>query len=386
MNTPTIDSIIKKSIELRHLLHRRPELSWQEEQTAALIRSRLDELDIPWRVCATHGTVATLVSEKGGAHVALRADMDAMEVMETADLDFRSEVEGCMHACGHDGHIASLLAMAAWLKLHEKSLPGSVSLLFQPAEEGGHGAREMIADGALDGIDLIYGYHNWPAIPFGRAVCPDGPIMSGNGTFHITLQGKGGHASQPEVCRDPVLAAAAVTLNLQQIVSRRMAPQSATVVSVGSIEGPGSAMVTPEYTRLEGSIRLSQPELREQINQLIEQITKDTARSYGVTAEIEIRSRYDATINHTESAEKYRQALAKEFGHDWRMDSLPLPIMASEDFSYYLQEIPGAYALIGNAVGDDFAKPCHSPSYKFNDKLIEPLIRIFSCLVGAPCP
>ncbi len=141
-----------------------------------------------------------------------------------------------MHGCGHDGHMATMLPTAEWLKRHESALPGPVSFLFQPAEEGGFGARAMIADGALDGIDRIFGWHNWPTIPFGKAICPAGPVMAANAVFQIVLQGSGGHASQPELCRDPVFAAAAVTLGLQQIVSRRLPPQQAAVISLTSID------------------------------------------------------------------------------------------------------------------------------------------------------
>jgi hippurate hydrolase len=291
-----------------------------------------------------------------------------------------------MHACGHDGHTAALWATAAWLKAHETDLPGPVTLLFQPAEEGGHGARKMIEEGALNGIDRIYGWHNWPAIPWGQAACPDGPVMSGNGTFHITLTGKGGHASQPEICRDPVLAAAAVTLNLQQIVSRRLPPQSATVISVASIEAPSAPTVTPETARIEGSIRLAQPELRPLVNELIEQITQDTARTYGVTAQVETVKRYEATINHPEAAAEYRRALESSLGEEWQMQNLPLPIMASEDFSYYLNEVPGAFALIGMAREDNFQAPCHSPHYQFNDDLLPRVVEVFARLAGAPLP
>jgi hippurate hydrolase len=379
-------SIIADAVAFRHTLHRHPELTWQEADTAGRIRRQLDELDIPWRTCARYGTVASLAPGAGGEHVALRGDIDALPIDEAADVPYRSEAPGCMHACGHDGHTAALWAAAAWLKVHEDQLPGPVSLLFQPAEEGGHGARHMIEDGALEGVDIIYGWHNWPMIPFGQAVCPDGPVMAGNGTFHIELRGRGGHASQPEYCRDPVLAAAAVTLNLQQIVSRRLAPQSSAVVSVSSIEAPSQPTITPERVQMAGSIRLAQPQLREQINQLIIQTARDTARTYGVEAEVTVKSRYDATVNHPDAAARYRQALEDEFGENWRMQKLALPIMASEDFSYYLNKIPGAFALIGMARENDFRDSCHSPHYRFNDELLAPVVRLFARLAGAPLP
>ncbi|GAA0679928.1 M20 aminoacylase family protein [Marinobacterium maritimum] len=378
--------IITAAVQFRHQLHRQPELTWQEENTSRLIREQLDTLKIPWRSCARYGTVATLAPDAPGTHIALRGDIDALPIDELTDLPYRSEQPGCMHACGHDGHTAALWAAAAWLKTHEAELPGPVTLLFQPAEEGGHGAHSMIEDGALNGVEQIYGWHNWPAIPYGQAVCPDGPVMSGNGTFEIELHGQGGHASQPELCRDPVLAAAAITLNLQQIVSRRLPPQAACVISVTQIKAISAANVTPETVSLGGSIRLSQPELRDTINCLIKEITEDTARSYGVNAQVETAKRYEATINHVDAATRYRDALEASLGSDWSCNSIHLPIMASEDFSYYLNRIPGAFALIGMAREDNYQHSCHSPHYVFNDDLIPKVVEVFARLVGAPLP
>ncbi|WP_207062701.1 N(2)-acetyl-L-2,4-diaminobutanoate deacetylase DoeB2 [Motiliproteus sp. SC1-56] len=378
--------ILEEAIAFRHELHRYPELTWREEETARRIRERLDQLNIPWRSCAEHGTVAILAAQAPGEHIALRGDIDALPISEKAEVPFRSQNPGCMHACGHDGHTAALWATAAWLKANEDSLAGPVTLLFQPAEEGGHGARKMIEEGALDGVDRVFGWHNWPAIPFGQAVCPSGPVMSGNGSFQITVHGRGGHASQPELCRDPVLAAAAITQDLQQIVSRRMPPQSAAVVSVTSLQADSAENVIPDTARLAGGIRLGSPELRQPINQAIQEIAEATARSYGCTADVTLKPRYEATVNHADAAEAYRDALAEEFGSHWQAN-IPTPIMASEDFSYYLANRPGAFALIGMAAeGGEYCLPCHNARYQFNDALLAPMTRIFARLVGAPLP
>ena len=175
MNTKPWNNHVAEAIELRHAIHRRPELAYDEFQTAELIRNRLNELGIPWDACAGTGTLGRLAQDKSGRHIALRGDIDALPINEITGKPYASEVAGCMHACGHDGHTATLLGTAAWLKAHEAELPGPVTLLFQPAEEGGHGAKRMIEDGALNGIEAIFGWHRWPAIPFGKAVCPDGP-------------------------------------------------------------------------------------------------------------------------------------------------------------------------------------------------------------------
>jgi len=388
--TKSWQAILETAIASRHWLHQHPELTWEESQTAEYIRTQLSALDIAWRVCAQYGTVATLGAGLGGQHIGFRADMDALPITEASGVEYCSLESGKMHACGHDGHTATLLATAAWFKQNESLLTHPISLLFQPAEEGGHGAKKMIEDGALEGVDCLYGWHNWPALSFGKALCPDGPVMSGNGTFHITLKGRGGHASQPELTRDPVLAAAAVTLNLQQIVSRRLPPQANAVVSVTSIDAISNVTVIPDQVKLAGSIRLSQPQWRTPINELIKDISRTTADSYGVAADIDIRARYEATINHVVPAGDYRAALQAELGESSSESEVLMPLMASEDFSYYLNEIPGAFALVGMAEvadnGQHFSAPCHSPEYVFNDRVIEQVVRVFSRLAGVPVP
>ncbi len=329
--------------------------------------------------------MATLAPAAAGRHVALRADMDAMPVDEATALPHASELAGVMHACGHDGHMATLMAATGWLHQHESALPGPVSLLFQPAEEGGHGAREMIAGGALDGVDVIFGWHNWPAIPFGKAACPDGAVMSANGTFTIEVRGAGGHASQPEECRDPVLAAAAITVALQQVVARRTAPQRAAVVAVTSIDAPSvSATTTPDTATLGGSVRVSDTTQRDAVFQLITEVATATAAAHGVDVVVTPTTRYGATVNHPGPAAELRGVLAERLGHDWHDDDVLVPIMASEDFSYYLDEVPGAFALVGADDGNGHREPCHSPRYDFNDRLIDPVAGVFATLAGAP--
>ncbi|WP_321275838.1 N(2)-acetyl-L-2,4-diaminobutanoate deacetylase DoeB2 [Thiomicrorhabdus indica] len=384
--------IIKVATQMRHWFHQHPELTWQEENTAERIRQVLTDWGIEWRACATFGTVGVIapnIKQEGGKNIALRADMDALPIEETSEVEFASTVEGKMHACGHDGHMAALLGTALWLKQNESQLTNSVTLLFQPAEEGGHGALKMIEDGALEGVDEVYGWHNWPAMEFGTAVCPDGAVMSGNGAFEIQLEGIGGHASQPETCRDPLLAGAAISLNLQQIVSRRMPPQAATVVSVTQFETDSSATnVTPQTARLAGSLRFSEPQWYEPLAQLIEQIAEDTAKTYGVHAQVKIKPYYPATINHALPAGHFRKVLQNELGEGFSNVDMAVPIMASEDFSYYLRERPGAFALIGMADSEAqaYQYACHHPNYQFNDHLLELVMRSFCQIVGVDVP
>lgn len=386
------ESLSRYMTGVRRSLHQTPELAWEEVATAGWIRGRLTELEIPWRAVAGTGTVATLTpKEIQGPHLAFRADMDALPIQEATGLPFASRIEGIMHACGHDGHMAALLGTAKWMRQHESDPAGPVSFVFQPAEEGGHGALRMLEEGGLAGVDAIYGWHNWPALPLGKALCPDGTVMSGNGTFRITVRGQGGHASQPEAARDPVPAAAAITLNLQQIVSRRLPPQAKVVLSVTSLDGRGSPTIIPGRVVLEGSFRFSEARWRAPIETLLVEIGESTAASYGVSAEVEVFPRYGPTVNEPVSAACCRAALEAEFGAGFDRAELLLPIMASEDFSYYLNQLPGAFALIGIAENETegapgFSAPCHSAHYRFNDKALPHVVRIFSRLAGVPPP
>ena len=381
--------IIATAQSLRHEIHSYPELSWQEKATSERIRKKLTSLNIPWQVCADTGTVAMInhnAKQHTAPHIALRGDMDALPIQEQTGKEWTSKHSGCMHACGHDGHTATLLATAEWLKLHENKLAGKVTLLFQPAEEGGHGAKKMIEKGALNDVDEIYGWHNWPAIPFGKIVCPDDIVMCGNGTFSVLINGKGGHASQPELCRNPVLAASAITLNLQQIVNHHLPPGKTAVVSVTSIDAPSTPTVIPEQAKLSGSIRFADQQTRDQINDLIKQISQETAESFGVECEVTISPRYDATINHPEQANKVRQIWQQDNEQQQIDENIKVPIMASEDFHYYLNEIPGAFVLVGADDGNGNDVPCHSQYYDFNDHLIPLVTKLYAQIVGAPVP
>lgn len=367
------DDVVNFAINFRHELHKNPELTWEETNTAKAIREILDNHNITYKTYANTGTVAIFAQDKKGLHIALRGDIDALPLEEKTDVEYKSTKPKCMHACGHDGHTATLMAVAIWLKQNEKKLQNPVSLIFQPAEEGGHGAKKMLEEGALKNVDMIFGWHNWPAIKFGQAICPEGTVMAGNGTFHITLKGQGGHSSQPELCRDPVLAASALTIALQQIVSRQVAPQDAVVVSVTSIDAPSGVTVIPDTAKVEGSIRVPNLKLKEKVFKQIEIISQNIATTYNVDIDVELRDRYNATINHKEASSKVRKVLKETLGEQWQSD-IATPIMASEDFSYYLNDIPGAFALIGSDDGEEkHQKACHNVYYDFNDKLIKPV-------------
>lgn len=374
--------LIQTAIAIRREFHKIPEPCWKEVATSAAIGKMLDELNISWRPCAKTGIVAHIAQGQSGDHLALRTDIDGLVLQETADVPWKSTVPGCMHGCGHDGHIATMLATAEWLKKHEATLPGPVSFLFQPAEEGGYGAKGMIADGALEGVDRIFGWHNWPTIPFGRAVCPAGPVMAANASFQVVIKGSGGHASQPELCCDPVLAAAAITLGMQQIVSRRLPPQQAAVISVTSIDARSTETVIPDQAVLTGSVRVETTGDLQLISELIASTSQSIAAGYNVAAEVEFLPRYPAVVNDPTEAGRVQGILSEVLGTDWLHKETPVPLMASEDFSYYLEKVPGAFAIAGAGDGGLFSIPCHNSRYVFNDQLIEPMARVMVRLAG----
>lgn len=371
---------------IRRELHQRPELSWEEHGTAETIRKTLTALGIRWRKCAETGTVAVLNEHGTTPAIALRADIDALPIIEDSGAEWSSTHSGCMHACGHDGHTAALLATARWLKQHETELSRQVILLFQPAEEGGHGAREMIREGALEGVSEIYGWHNWPAFPYGTMACPDELVMCGNGTFDIQLSGKGGHASQPEACTDVVLAGSAIVVAMQQVVSRRLPPQANAVVSITQFHAGNAPTVLADTATIGGSIRVPDEATRALVNNAISETATNTAAAYGVECDVTHHGRYQATINHSAQAQTSRAVWTELYGEKALDHGRPMPVMASEDFSYYLREIPGAFALIGSDDGRRNPYPCHSPHYDFNDRLIEDVCRWFCRLTGMRTP
>lgn len=371
--------IVRHATSLRHELHRHPEKTWEERDTAARIRRELERLEVPYRTCAETGTVAEL----GNGHasrIALRADIDALPIRELTARPYASVTEGVMHACGHDGHAASLLATVAWFKQHEDTLPVGVRFLFQPAEEGGHGAKRMIEDGCLEGVEQIYGYHNLPTMPFGCYAAPGGSVMVSNGHFQVKLRGSGGHAATPEVCRDALLAGAQFATLAQQIVARNVAPQVAAVITITTFHCGTARNVIADEAVLTGTIRAEKTELRQELADRLEEVLQGVCVAVGVTADFAFEPAYEATVNHPGPARRLRQALALEFGTG-RESQQGVPFMGGEDFSYYLQKVPGAYALIGSGRSER-DPPLHSPHYDFNDALIASVVRTWSHLVG----
>ncbi len=375
--------IADHAIALRRDLHRHPELMYAVERTAGVVRTELDRLGIPWRACAGTGTVADLGAGASGPRIALRADLDALPLTELTGVPWASTVPGRMHACGHDGHTASLLAAAAYLRQRERELPGPVRLLFQPAEEGGHGARTMIEDGALDGVAEIYGYHNWPPLPFGAAAAVPGTIFAANGEWTATITGRGGHASSPQLCIDPILAGAHFVTLVQQIVSRQVAPQEAAVVTVTCFHAGTADNIIPEEATLVGTVRAATTGLRDELARRVEGVLAAACAASGATARFDYRPCYPATVNHPESAARAAGALTRLLGPG-ALVTAGLPVMAAEDFGYYLTRVPGCFILLGAGMPGQAVESCHSPRFDFNDRLIPVVVRLWAELAGLP--
>jgi len=375
-------TMVQDATAFRRELHQFPELAWEEKDTAHRVRQRLTSLGLTWTEHAGTGTTAILAPAAPGKHIALRADIDGLPIQESSGVDWSSTHDGRMHACGHDGHTATLLLTAEWLVRHEQNLPGPVTLIFQPAEEGGHGAKHMIEAGALDGVDAIYGWHNWPGIPEGQIFCPDGVVMAANGTFRITLHGRGGHGSQPEACRDPLAAGAAVVGKLKTLINDQFPSGTRMVVSPTRFHAGESDTVIPDQAVLSGSIRLADDSLRNQLNAKIREAAEEASAPFGVTAEVEPFPRYGSTVNTPAEAARLRTEAAEVFGTTPDPKPESVPVMASEDFSYYLKTCPGAFALIGAGEGPSL----HNPQYDFNDALLSPAARLLIRLAGGVDP
>jgi amidohydrolase len=352
----------------RRHLHAHPELSTEERETASFVAARLAELGIPFAAgVGGHGVVATLARAGSERSVALRADMDALPIPEETNLAHASTRPGVMHACGHDGHTASLLG-AAQLLAQDSGWRGTIRLIFQPAEEGGGGARAMLADGLIERFpfERIFAFHNWPGLEAGTVMLHPGAVMAAGQRFTITMHGKAGHAALPHLAKDPMVAAGHLLLALQSIVSRNVSPLDPAVVTIGMIEAGNAPNQIPETAVLHGTFRFYREEVHALIAAGIRRIADGIAATFGMTAEVAMQVMGAATINTKEDAD-LAAASAAAAGLAVRRD-LP-PSMTGEDFAWYLQKKPGAFAWIGNGPSEG-GRDLHSPHYDFNDAIL----------------
>jgi len=362
---------------LRRDIHAHPEVGFEEQRTSDLIARTLAEWGIPvHRGLGKTGVVGIVKSGSANRAVGLRADIDALPITEHNTFAHASVYPGKMHACGHDGHTAMLLSAAKYLANH-RNFDGTVYLIFQPAEENGGGAREMIKDGLfkLFPMEAIFGAHNWPGLAAGSFAVKSGPVLASSNEFQITIRGKGAHAAMPHNGIDPVPVACQMVQAFQTIVSRNMRPIDAGVISVTMIHAGEATNVIPESCVLQGTVRTFTLEVLDMIERRMRQIAYATCQALETTCEFTFRRKYPPTINHAKESEFARNLLSSLVGaqnvHEFE------PTMAAEDFSFYLLEKPGCYFMIGNGegshrMGGHGSGPCtlHNPSYDFNDELI----------------
>ncbi len=378
-----LDSLVTQAASIaaiRRDIHAHPELCFEEQRTADVVAAKLTEWGIPiHRGMGTTGVVGIVQGRDGGAcgqGVGLRADMDALPMQEFNTFAHTSQHAGKMHACGHDGHTAMLLAAAQHLAKH-RNFDGTVYLIFQPAEEGGGGAREMIKDGLFDKFPMqaVFGLHNWPGPQVGRFAASAGPVMASSNEFKITLRGKGGHAALPHTGLDPVPAACAMVQAFQTIISRNKKPIDAGVISVTMIHAGEATNVIPDSCELQGTVRTFTVEVLDLIERRMQEVAQATCAAYGMQCEFAFVRNYPPTINSAFEANFAREVMAGIVG-EANVD-VQEPTMGSEDFAYMLQAKPGCYAFIANGDGGHREMghgggPCmlHNPSYDFNDELI----------------
>lgn len=359
--------------EWRRELHRKPELSGEESETARMVMRELDRLGIAYRPgVGGHGIVAEIVGSDEGPVVALRADMDALPIEEETGLDYASERPGLMHACGHDAHTAMLLGAAELLAgiNAQDRLPGTVRLLFQPAEEINAGAKAMMKDGALEGVDELYGLHNSPTMSAGKAATRSGPLMGSVDRIEITLEGKGGHGAIPDQTIDPIVCAAAIIQSLQSIVSRELSPFEPVVVTIGSLSSGHANNVIPQYAKMTGTVRTFNPEVQAGLPERIERVVQHIAEGHRCKARLDYISQVPVLVNHAEQTRAAEAIIDGLIGLEAR--EVAQPTLAGEDFSVFLNETPGCFFWLGSGPVEnaESAYGLHHPKYTLNEECL----------------
>ena len=363
-------SYIDELVALRRDIHAHPELAFQENRTADIIAREMERFGITvHRGVGKTGVVGVLKAGSSNHSIGLRADMDALPLAEQNDFAHRSVYPDYMHACGHDGHIAMLLGAARRLAARP-DFDGTVVFIFQPAEEGESGAREMINDGLFRRfpVDSVYGLHNWPGLATGEIAASAGPIMAGVNRFEITLRGRGGHAAMPNAADNVIIAASQLAMSLQTVISQNLHPAEAAVVSVTRFDAGSAWNVLPDKATLRGSIRTFTPETLAAIKTAIERLADGTAAAYGIKADVRFIFIESPTVNTTAETERCLDVARGILGEDKVMNKVR-PSMASEDFSCLLEQRPGCYAWLGNGPEAD-GRVLHSPLYDFNDEIL----------------
>ncbi|WP_066151567.1 M20 family metallopeptidase [Halalkalibacter krulwichiae] len=363
-----LEELYPEMVEIRRELHSEPELSFQEVKTPKFIGDYLERLGIEVkRNVGGRGVIGVIKGAKPGKTVALRADFDALPIEEETGLPFASKHKGIMHACGHDGHTAILLVLAKALAEHRDQLRGTIVLIHQFAEElAPGGAIEMIKDGCLDEVDVVFGTHLWSTMPLGKIGYRNGPIMANADRFDLVIHGRGGHGASPHETVDSIAVASSVVAQLQQIVSRNVNPLKAAVVTVGSFHSGSAFNVIADQAELTGTVRTFDSEVQELIIERIEQVTKGICDSMGATYTLDYKKGYPAVINDEEITNHFVKSVES-------VDDVSLfemePVMGGEDFAYYLQKVPGTFFFTGAGNKEkQIVYPHHHPKFDFDEK------------------
>lgn len=377
-----LDGLVCELKEVRHDIHRHPELGFEEERTQRLVMERLSALGLSPRPMAETGVVADLEVRPGQGYLALRADLDALPIQERTDLPYRSVRDGRSHKCGHDGHTTILLGVAAQLARHRDHLPGNVRLIFQPAEEGvrGGGARVMVDEGVLDGVREIYGLHNWPPFPKGSVRVAGGAAMAEVTHLAVEIEGFGGHASQPQATKDPVVAAAHFITAAQTVVSRNLSSHEAAVVTFSKIAAGTVHNVIPSRARMEGTIRTFSDEVTRRVHERLRTLAQGLGAAFELKIDVQLTPQYPVLMNHEGCAEAVARVGHRVVG-EAQVSAEGVPITGGEDFAFYTQKVPGAYFFLGAGVEGRPVYGCHHPDFDFDDELIPIGVRMFLGLV-----
>ena len=370
---PEVAAVADEMLALRHDLHAHPELAYEEHRTGDIVAARLAEWGYEvHRGLGDTGVVGTLRcgDHPNGKRLGLRADMDALPIREATGLPYASRHDGKMHACGHDGHTATLLAAARVLAGRKNQLQGTLNLIFQPAEEGHGGAQKMVEQGLFElfPCDALYAFHNEPGYLAGQFGFRSGVMYSSSDTAIITIRGKGGHGAMPHVAVDPIVVASHLVLALQTIRSREIDPNDMAVVTIGAIHAGDAPNVIPETCELRVTIRARCPEVRQQLRERITAMAHAQAAVHRATAEVDYKWRYPPVMND-KAATDFAVGVAREFlGEAWLIPDLQ-PLQASDDFAIMLNSVPGNYFIVGNGMGEGGCM-VHSAAYDFNDNLL----------------
>ena len=383
---PIIGSILPELIGIRHDLHANPELGYEENRTSIVIQEFLSALPIQYVSGLAKGTgVLAHIDGDGSKAIGLRADMDALPITEENNFDWKSVNDGCMHACGHDGHTTILLGAAKVLSIvaKENTLPNPVTFVFQPAEEGGGGGKQMVKDGCIDGsrlgpeVGMMFGLHGWPQLPLNHLATKPGPMLAADIGVSDIIRGVGGHAAMPHYCKDPIVCAASVITSLQQLTSRNNDPLGALVVSITQINGGTAHNIIPEEVKLVGTMRYLEQDTGAMAKDRLREIVSSVATAHGCEATVELRDGYPVTRNDPEAVETFFNT-AKSTIEPNRVFLFERPVMGGEDFSYYCREVPSCFFALGLLPEDKQEMAAlHQPTFDFNDDAIALGVKMF---------